>query len=202
MQWPRKAQHKPIDLLKALIAYGGRRVPSHRLIDDLWPDAEGDAAASAFKTTLHRLRRLLGRDDALQLRDGQVSLDAACVWVDRWALAEVLEDVSMAAPGTPSARAPEELERMSQRLIGLYKGRFLEKSDLPCAAKPREALHRKYLLAIERLGAKFETLGMLGKALCCYEHALDVDPTAERLYQRLVSCTNDLHGTARPERRT
>lgn len=202
VQWPRKAQHKPIDLLNALIAYGGRRVPSHRLIDDLWPDAEGDAAASAFKTTLHRLRRLLGRDDALQLRDGQVSLDPACVWVDRWALAEVLEDVSMAAPGTPSARAPEELESMSQRLFSLYKGRFLEKSDLQCAAKPREVLHRKYLLAIERLGARFETLGMPGKALSCYEHALDVDPTAERLYQRLASCTNDLHGPARPERQT
>lgn len=91
---------------------------------------------------------------------------------------------------------------MSQRLFSLYKGRFLEKCDLPCAAKPREALHRKYLLAIERLGAKFETLGMPGKALSCDEHALDLDPIAERLYQRLVSCTNDMHGTARPERRT
>ena len=91
---------------------------------------------------------------------------------------------------------------MSQRLFSLYKGRFLEKSDLQCAAKPREALHRKFLLAIERLGARFEALGMPGMALSCYEHALDVDPTAERLYQRLVSCTNDLHGPARPDRRT
>ena len=192
VQWPRKAQHKPIDLLRALIAHGGQRVVSDKLVDELWPEAEGDAGASALKTTLHRLRKLLGREDAVQLRDGQLSINPVCVWVDRWALSPVLEEAAMAASCAPSALTLEELERTSQRLFNLYKGRFLEKTDLPCAAKPRETLHRKYLLAIERLGAKFETLGMLDRAVRCYERALEVDPTAERLSQQLLSCTNNL----------
>ncbi|MGA7982776.1 MAG: hypothetical protein WCA32_21455, partial [Chromatiaceae bacterium] len=179
VQWPRKAQHKPIDLLRALVAYGGRGVPSNRLVDALWPEAEGDAAASALKTTLHRLRKILGREDAVQLRDGQISLNPSCVWVDRWALEQVLKEVGTAATRHSDAQALHSLERTSQHLLDLYKGRFLEKSDLPCAAAPREALHRKYLLAVERVGAAFDARGTHEKARSVYERALDVDPTAE-----------------------
>jgi LuxR family maltose regulon positive regulatory protein len=191
VQWPRKAQHKPIDLSRALVAYGGRGVPSGRLIDELWPEAEGDTAASAFKTTLHRLRKILGREDAVQLRDGQVSLNSRCVWLDRWALEQVLEEVVTASSIPPTAQTLDTLDRTSQRLLSLYRGRFLEKSDLPCAAAPREVLHRKYLLAVERLGEAFEATGMPEKARAIYERALDVDPTAESIHQKLTPGSKD-----------
>lgn len=186
VQWPRKAQHKPVDLLRALVAYGGRGVPSNRLMDSLWPEAEGDAAASALKTTLHRLRKILGHEDAVQLRDGQVTLNPACVWVDRWALEQVLDEVGMVSSRNAYDRPLAAWERTSQRLLDLYQGRFLEKSDLPCAVTPREALHRKYLLAVERVGAAFEALGMWAKARSVYVRALDVDPTAEWLNQQIT----------------
>ena len=38
----RKAQHRPLQLLKALIALGGREVGSDRLGMALWPESEGD----------------------------------------------------------------------------------------------------------------------------------------------------------------
>jgi hypothetical protein len=190
-QWARKAQYKPIDLLRALVAYGGRQVPSNKLTDDLWPDAEGDAAANALKTTPHRLRKIRGREDAAQLRDGQLSLNPACVWVNRWALEQVLEEVGAASSRTPSAQPLDALERTSQRLLDLYKGRLLEKSDLPCAAAPREAPHRKYLLAVERLGAAFASLAMQEKARRVYGRALDVDPAAEWLYSKPMPFSRD-----------
>ena len=56
-----KAQRKPLALLQALIALGGQRVREARLTEALWPDADGDAAHQALSTTLHRLRRLIGR---------------------------------------------------------------------------------------------------------------------------------------------
>jgi hypothetical protein len=46
-------------------------------------------------------------------------------------------------------------------------------------------LHRKYLLAVERLGAAFEAMGMPEKARTIYERALGVDPLAEWLYEKL-----------------
>ena len=185
VRWPRKAQHKPIDLLRALVAYGGRGVPSCRLIDELWPEAEGDAATRSLKTTLHRLRKLLGREDAVQLRDGQISLNPTCVWVDRWAFEQVLEEMETPPFRTSIDQPRAVLGRTSQRLLHLYKGRFLEKSDLPCAAAPREALHRKYLRAVERLAGAFEAGGMEVEARSIYERALDVDPTAKWLDQKI-----------------
>jgi two-component SAPR family response regulator len=183
---PRRAQHKPIDLLRVLAAYGGRGVPSGRLIDELWPDAEGDTAATTLKTALHRLGKVLGREDAVQLRDGQISLNPSCVWVDRWDFEQVLEEVGAAAPRPLDSQALHSLERTSQRLLDLYKGRFLEKRDLPCTATPREALHRKYLLAVKRLGTAFEALGMQDKARRLYERALDLGRTAEWNHQKLT----------------
>jgi len=78
----RKAQRKPLDLLKALIAFGSRDVPETRFWEALWPEATGDAAHKAFEITLHRLRSLLGDKDALLLDEGRLTLDPNHCWVD------------------------------------------------------------------------------------------------------------------------
>jgi DNA-binding SARP family transcriptional activator len=54
-----KAQKKPIDLLKALIAFGGRDIRRESLSDALWPDADGFSANNSLSTTLQRLRKLV-----------------------------------------------------------------------------------------------------------------------------------------------
>ncbi|NVM20375.1 MAG: hypothetical protein HWN68_01160 [Desulfobacterales bacterium] len=47
-----KAQQKPLSVLKALIAFGGREVKKERIADALWPEAHGDMAHQSFATTL------------------------------------------------------------------------------------------------------------------------------------------------------
>ncbi len=44
-----KKQNKPLELLKALIAFGGKAVTEEKLTDALWPEADGDAAHHAFE---------------------------------------------------------------------------------------------------------------------------------------------------------
>src|SRR5262249_35283496 len=61
---PPKAPRRPLALLLAIIALGSQGVHEDRLIDALWPDAEGAAARFALTSAVHRLRRILGRDDA------------------------------------------------------------------------------------------------------------------------------------------
>jgi DNA-binding SARP family transcriptional activator len=51
----------------------------------LWPEAEGDAARQALRTTVHRLRRLLGSAEAVLQGEARVALDAGRVYVDLWA---------------------------------------------------------------------------------------------------------------------
>src|SRR5438067_6688194 len=55
-----KAQRRPLELLKVLIAYGGAKVSESPVVDALWPRIAGDAAHRSFTSTLHRLRKLLG----------------------------------------------------------------------------------------------------------------------------------------------
>jgi len=56
LTWTGKAPQRPLALLKALVALGGREVKETQLMDALWPDAEGDAAHKSFSVTLTRLR--------------------------------------------------------------------------------------------------------------------------------------------------
>lgn len=151
----------------------------------------GDAAANAFKTTLHRLRKILHHEDAVLLRDGKLSLDPGCVWVDTWALEQLFGELVPVASGTDNDRGLEAPETMAERLVDLYKGPFLDGSDLICALRLRQTLHRKFLLAIERLGAAFESAGRSDRARDCYAHGLALDPTAERIHRKLTACTND-----------
>jgi hypothetical protein len=42
LQFTRKVQQKPLSLLKALIALGGKEVREERIADLLWPESDGD----------------------------------------------------------------------------------------------------------------------------------------------------------------
>lgn len=89
-----KAQQKPLILLKAIIAMGGREVPEVKLNDALWPDLDGDAAHNSFSTTLHRLRKLLDHKEAVVLSKGKVTINDRVCWVDLWCLEKELNRIS------------------------------------------------------------------------------------------------------------
>jgi hypothetical protein len=96
-----KAPKRPLELLQALIAHGGR-APVAWLADALWPQSEGDHATDAFEVALRRLRKLLGPGDALRLSGGELSIEPSRVWVDalHWrALAEHAGDAALVING-------------------------------------------------------------------------------------------------------
>ncbi|MEO8718716.1 MAG: hypothetical protein ABI423_10915, partial [Burkholderiales bacterium] len=68
-----KAQRRPLELLKVLIALGGERVAEELITDAMWPRIDGDSAHRSFTSTLHRLRKLLGEDRAVQLHEGKLT---------------------------------------------------------------------------------------------------------------------------------
>ncbi len=83
--FPVKERKKPMEMLKALISFGGRNVAEEKIADLLWPESDGDSAHSAFKTTMHRLRQILDCPEAIIVKGGRVSIDQKIVWVDAWA---------------------------------------------------------------------------------------------------------------------
>jgi len=182
----RKAQKKPLEMLKALIAYGGKDVSEERISEALWPDADGDMAHKSFATTLHRLRQLLGEKKALSLQAGRLSIDQCYCWVDALIFADRFEAAKEEIEGADSEVAAC---RSVEELLDLYGGEFLEgESDNDWALPCREKLHRKCLSLITLLGGRFEEAGRADKAVACYERGLEFDPLAENLYQRLMIC--------------
>src|SRR5678815_5745727 len=117
MRFTGKAQQRPLDLLKLLIALGGSDVDTQQLTAALWPDADGDAAKASFDTTLFRLRKLLDVDRALVLSGGRLSLARSVAWTDVGALKAVL-DATDDAPqqGKPTVSAA----LVARRLLDAY----------------------------------------------------------------------------------
>jgi DNA-binding SARP family transcriptional activator len=184
----RKTRQKPLLLLKALIALGGREVPEEQLSEILWPDADGDLAHQSLATTLKRLRKLLGDDRSVMLRDGRVTLSNRHCWVDVWEFERTLGRADAARKPGPHAPDGGEVARLAERAIALYRGTFLSgETFCSCIVTHRERLRSKFLRVVARAGLHREQAGEWEKAIACYQKGLEVDALSEELCRRLIA---------------
>lgn len=204
-----KAQKKPLELLKAVISFGGEDVSEDQLTGVLWPDSEGDAAHSAFTTTLSRLRQLLGKEKAIHVYDKNVTLDPRYCWVDVRAFEYLFDRVEEMTgrhgdPSTSSGQAQERRRKgvfpippvtespyhhLLEKIFKLYRGGYLP-SDAghPWTVSMRERLRNKFLKLINRAGGVYEQAGQWEQAIACYQKAMDIDELSEEIAQRLMTC--------------
>jgi ATP/maltotriose-dependent transcriptional regulator MalT/DNA-binding SARP family transcriptional activator len=172
-----KAQKRPLDMLKVLIAQGGRNVDASVLTSLLWPDAEGDDAKTSFDSGLYRLRKLIAVDGALTLAEGKLSLNPHVVWLDVWAFEHALD------------ATPPDLETA----LACYRGHFLGlEAPAPWAMPLRDRLQARLARAVLAEGQTLEARGQYGAARVLYERALELDNLAEAIYRRLMVCQREL----------
>jgi LuxR family maltose regulon positive regulatory protein len=180
-----KVQKKPLSLLKALIALGGRDVREDRIADLLWPESDGDASHISFLTTLHRLRKLLDHEKAIQYREGRLTLNDRYCWVDVWAFEQILGQVE--SQWKDGLR--ETAVQFTEKALEMYKGPFLaEEMEQPWAISMRERLISKFLRNLSRLAHHWGEVGEWEKAVEYYEKGLEVNDLIEELYQQLMTC--------------
>jgi len=173
LEFAGKAQRKPLELLMVLVALGGRDVSERELTEALWPDAEGDAAHQACAVALHRLRRLLGCDEAVSLQRNHFTLDPRYVWVDAWAF-----ERGLAAPDSDPAR-----------VVALYQGPFLARhTDVTWAIPQRERLRVKFMRYLAERGRELFQASRHAEAVALFEKGLAADPLAEEFYRQLMVC--------------
>jgi two-component SAPR family response regulator len=195
-----KTQTKPLEMLKAVIALGGREVSEQQIIDALWPDAEGDAGRMLFKTTLHRLRQLMGGSNAIAVHEGRLTLDNRLCWVDAWAFERFLGEAErLWTRGQEDQRTGRregktaEAAKLTEKALALYQGPLLEADcNEPWTVPQREHLRVRYIRAVGRLGRHWEQTGEYEKAADCYQSALRVDELTEEFYQHLMICYRKL----------
>ena len=179
LTFKRKAPQKPLELLKAIVALGGKDIPIESLMDRVWPDSEGDAAKSVFDSTLQRLRRLLKNDKALSLHETHISLNPLYCWTDTQALEQVIEEFY-------SENCPDKLEQAVKKILELYQGEFLKGEQYPWILQHRQQLQIKVVRSLETICKKIsgnETCKYLDEIL---ERILEISPYSEVFYQRLM----------------
>jgi LuxR family maltose regulon positive regulatory protein len=189
IRFSRKAQQKPLFMLKALIAFGGKEVREDQIEDALWPEADGDAAHQSFKTNLHRLRNLIGFEKAIHLQEGRLTLDDRCCWVDAWAFEHSIEEAEVYWKEDRLDHAVQ----FTEKAIHMYKGPFLGKEiEQPWTISISERLRSKFLGSVIRLADHLQQAGQWEKALECYQRGIEVDDLAEEFYQGLMTCYHHL----------
>jgi DNA-binding SARP family transcriptional activator len=188
-----KGQRRPLELLKALIAYGGRQVSEERLAEALWPRIEGDSAHRSFTTTLHRLRKLLGEDRALVLAEGKLTLDGRYVWVDTWGFEQATARTDELLRGAREQAEPERLAAAVDRLLALYAGPFLaDEPEASWSLALRERLRSRFVRVVGELGRYWREHAEPERALTLYERALEADDQSESFYRHLMLCYSEL----------
>jgi LuxR family maltose regulon positive regulatory protein len=191
----RKVQKKTLEFLKAVIALGSEDVREEQIIDLLWPDSEGDAGHSAFKTALARLRQLIGAE-AVVYQDGRITLDPRMVWSDAAAFLRMSERVEEEwkelkdlgerdrSAKERTARAVHELERA----ISLYRGPFVPDDAIAWTVSLRERLRTRLLKLVTALADHYEQKGRWKTAAEVYQKGIEADKLREEFYQRLMIC--------------
>ena len=188
-----KAQHRPMDFLKVLVAHGGKGVTEEHFTDALWPRIDGDSAHRSFTTTLHRLRKLLGEDKAVVLREGRLKLDEQYCWLDTWALEEVQAKIDELFKGQHQRVDRDKVTQLGEKILTLYRGPFMgNEAEQPWYITTRERLRNKFIRSMSDIGRYWEQAGEWEKAINCYQRSLDADNQAEGFYRHLMICYEQL----------
>ncbi len=186
-----KAQDKPLELLKLMIAaqvLGRESVDKLWAAERLWPDADTGNARKSLDMTISRVRRLLADDAALQTPEGRLMLSPRHVWTDVAPLLRVLRrvgtqrDLAVAGQAPPTAVVAAEIAAV----LDLYRGPFLPDEEPP----PWLIAGREAVAAAVRSALLTAEIVLKGhddeRLLPAMARAFAVDPTSEDLARALM----------------
>jgi ATP/maltotriose-dependent transcriptional regulator MalT/DNA-binding SARP family transcriptional activator len=184
-----KPQHKPIELLKALIAFGAEGVKERELAAELWPRIDPDCAHRSLTTALHRLRKVLAHDQAIGLKHGRLSLDPSCCWLDVHALDCVVDEIRSCTAFVRANPTRSRVNELTERLFDVYRGPFMwgEGGQLRYESA-RERYRNKFIRAVGELARFWEEERRWDQAALVYSRGLEADALAEGFYRRLMLC--------------
>jgi ATP/maltotriose-dependent transcriptional regulator MalT/DNA-binding SARP family transcriptional activator len=193
MRFKVKLQRKPMDLLKALIAYGADDVDENILAESLWPGIDKNYSLRSLTTTIHRLRKLLGEDKTIIVHDGRISIDKRICWLDIWAFEHLVDELDALFNTTGNHVETSSIITLTDKVLSLYRGPFLaNETEKPWYVSPREHLRNRFIRCMSGIANFWEKEKCWEKAIECYQRSLEADNLAEGSYQKLMLCYREL----------
>jgi ATP/maltotriose-dependent transcriptional regulator MalT/DNA-binding SARP family transcriptional activator len=211
-------QKKPLEILRVLIALGGRDIRVGDAISAIWPAttmagdepraparrgrrpkaladepvANGPRERGAFDISLSRLRRILAgdgqADDLVLVEDGLLRLNPDRCRVDLWSCQRSLGKVRSLLDA-PAPPPDEALLASARELLRHYPGDFLAREEaLPCVVRLRDELRQQVVSALADLAGILCRSHLHDAAARLYERAVAIDPCRERLYRDWMIC--------------
>jgi LuxR family maltose regulon positive regulatory protein len=181
-----KPRGRPVELLKVAIAFGGKAIGVERITDVLWPNIDADYSYRSFNTTLHRLRKLLGDDQAVLFHDGNLTLNESYFWVDIWAFNSAITAMS---ENLKNARLHLDQQRtmsLANETMSLYRGPFMSEDDSPWAINARERWRGKFVRFVAETAEYLREIECLDEAITFLQDALEVEDLGEGIYRQLM----------------
>ena len=179
-----KTQQKPLELLKFLACERAMTSDFQSIASALWPDAEPSAARKSLEVTVSRLRKLLGNDAFVVVKEGRVSLDAERASSDA---REFVDVCSEAEAVSAKRRDPIAATELGARLLSLFHGLPLENEDTTAWREGvRERYRNAFIRAVRALTIYLEESGEQEISASLIENAISREPLAESLYQILM----------------
>ena len=182
-----RSQGRPSQLLRVLIALGGRGINAVAVAETLWPHVDREYGNKSLTINLHRLRQNFGNDDVIILSDGHLSINPDLVWLDIWALDNHLASIESSLT-TPGYIADEKtVDSLFDRLIEIYRGPFLNQNEeYDCFNIARDHYRVEFIKGVSMLVESITRYNLAGNVPDLYKRAIQRDPTAEAIYRRLM----------------
>ncbi len=176
----RKLPRVPLTLLLHFIAAGENGISRETVVEYIWPEADAEKGSTRLKTTLRRLRRLLGSDTAITQRQGNLSLNPEECQIDSWAFERLYQEAL--AGNMESAAAA----------LALYQGSF-DHSLTPSTPlhSYRNRLEHHYTELVSLLTKHYLAQSDTNAALAVYQQALALDPVNEDFCTNLIKLLRD-----------
>jgi DNA-binding SARP family transcriptional activator len=171
--------------LLALLAVHREGITADAAMEALWPGEPPDDGY--LRTVVGNLRTVLrsaagapGSAPVVERIGQHLRLDPAFVDVDLWRFEDAL---AAAANGDDAA---------AELAVAAYRGDLLDGADFPWADPARARLRGRALDLLADLAERRRERGDMAGALRVAERAVELDPYAEALYQRVMALYRDL----------
>jgi ATP/maltotriose-dependent transcriptional regulator MalT/DNA-binding SARP family transcriptional activator len=147
-----------------------------------WGEKSASQVRSMFHTTVHRVRAVLG-EQTLRYENDLYFIDSdISITCDACTMEEYVTKAQLLAPRT--ARADDLFGKAAK----LYRGDFLDGSDMQWVIPARETYRQYYVAALLGCGHCAQAQLKFEAAIGWYERARQEEPYDERSYQEIMRC--------------